>query len=401
MIKLFLFFLIPFTWLYRLGFYLDRKFKKKHKLQNVFTISVGNLTTGGTGKTPLTIYLSKLIYSTFSDVEVVVLSRGYRGEGSKKGTEVEINSKFSVTGDEPLLIKNKVPNAKVIIGRNRVESFKRFFLNQEKNKTTTHYKNDNINGRFSPRFRSKFRSKYFLTKGNEETSFKLSQKKVVVILDDGFQHQAIQRDLDFLLVDSDNAFGNGYTLPLGNLRETIKAVKRVQYIFFTRYSKENSFNVEILKMKFLKLNPELKFYHLAYTPSPLSNSESKLISLNELKKYPVTVFSALGNPFSFETSIQLLNPKSIRYKRYPDHFPYTEKTILELYNKLEKEEILICTEKDYIKIKQLDLKKEILRKIYYFPVEVFIHKHFELKKDLEQKINSYFQMDSSDSSFKI
>jgi tetraacyldisaccharide-1-P 4'-kinase len=75
----------------------------RHEKLDVFTISVGNLTTGGTGKTPLTIYLAGIVHSIFPDKQVVVLSRGYRGNRSKSGMRVEINSDPADSGDEPLL----------------------------------------------------------------------------------------------------------------------------------------------------------------------------------------------------------------------------------------------------------------------------------------------------------
>ncbi len=392
--KFLLYLLLPLTWIYQFGFFLDRFFKRKHKIENSFIISVGNLTMGGTGKTPMTIYLAKLLGQIFSDYPMVVLSRGYRGSGTHDGMMVELDTNPSVCGDEPLLIKTKVPRVSVIIGKNRFESFRKFFP-REKEVDNGFVKYD-INGRFSPRFRSLYRNRFFLPvieKFEPNSEVKLSDKKII-ILDDGFQHHAIQRNLDFLLIDSDNAFGNGFTIPLGNLRERISAVKRVQYIFFTRYTKENSYNVEILKMKFLKLNKDLKFFHLAYKAEPIKNSQGNSISLEELKKRKLTMFSALGNPFSFENTIESFNPIELKKVRFPDHFLFDEITIRNLISKAGSDEILVCTEKDFIKIKNLKLSSEEFEKIYFLPIEVFIHKHFELKEDLEKVIKLFFKTDS-------
>ncbi|HNE53953.1 MAG TPA: tetraacyldisaccharide 4'-kinase, partial [Leptospiraceae bacterium] len=83
--RILLYLLYPLSLLYQFLFYLDRLLKKKQEIPDAFTISVGNLTTGGTGKTPLTIYLANLVHSIFPEKEVIVLSRGYRGKKTKEG----------------------------------------------------------------------------------------------------------------------------------------------------------------------------------------------------------------------------------------------------------------------------------------------------------------------------
>lgn len=386
--KFFLYLLYPFSLLYQFLFYLDKTFKKKNKFDDSFVISVGNLTTGGTGKTPLTIYLSNLLSGIFQDKEIIILSRGYRGTKTNEGMIVELNSSPIETGDEPLLIKTKIPTVQVIIGKKRYNSFYKFYPSLKSiSKFALSLKD--INARFSPRYRSKFRERFFIPI-LEKKEIKKDKLNKIIILDDGFQHHAILRNLDLLLIDSDNAIGNGFTIPIGNLRESISAVKRVKYIFFTRYSKENSYNVEIIKMKFLKINPDLKFFHLTYKLEFIQNHKEKLL-LSSLNQKKITLFSALGNPFSFETSIEDLKPFKLTKKRFPDHFSYTEETILSLEKNLEKDEILICTEKDYIKIKSLNLSEETLSKIYFLPIEVFINKQSELKSDIEKIINDFFK----------
>ena len=388
--RILLYLLYPFSLLYQFLFFLDRHFKKKQAIPDAFTISVGNLTTGGTGKTPLTIYLAGLVHSIFPEKQVVVLSRGYRGNKSKEGMRVELTSNPADSGDEPLLIKAKIPFAEVIIGRNR---FKSYLQNKLKGKQGLTFSQLNplsdINGRFSPRFRSRARKRFFISPSGDgiETPQEPGVKSVV-ILDDGFQHHAIKRDLDFVLVDSNNAFGTGLTIPLGSLRERITAVKRAHYIIFTRYAKENAANVEILKVKFIKINPDLKFYNLAYIPLPLLNWKRDILSLETLVNKKVVVFSALGNPFSFESLIESHKPKEIKKIRFPDHFAYDNKTMLDLFMELKNFDLLICTEKDFIKIQHLNLTNPEMNSLFILPVEVYLNKQAELKSDLERLINS-------------
>lgn len=388
--RIILYLLYPLSLLYQFLFYLDRLLKKKQEIPDAFTISVGNLTTGGTGKTPLTIYLANLVHSIFPEKEVIVLSRGYRGKKTKEGMLVETYSNPADSGDEPLLIKAKIPFANVIIGRNRFESFQKFALSKKKSFGFSELNPlTDINGRFSPRFRARNRKRFFISQSDDGMEAPVIQGvKRVVLLDDGFQHHAIKRDLDFVLVDANNAFGTGFTIPLGSLRERITAVKRAHYIIFTRYAKENAANVEILKVKFIRINPDLKFYNLTYLPSPLINHKREIISLESLTTKKVLVFSALGNPFSFESLIESYNPKEIKKVRYPDHFAYDEKTMNQLFQELKNYDILVCTEKDYIKIHFMRLKNEEVDKIYVLPVDVFINKQSELKSDLQRLISS-------------
>jgi tetraacyldisaccharide 4'-kinase len=389
--RIFLYLLYPLSLVYQLLFYLDRLFKAKHKIPDSFTISVGNLTTGGTGKTPLTIYIAKLVHSIYPEKQIVILSRGYRGKKSKEGMKVELDSDPADSGDEPLLIKAKIPFAEVIIGRNRFQSYNKYQPKGKQELTVSELSPlTDINGRFSPRFRSRTRKRFFISLTDEgiESQKPISGVKKVVILDDGFQHHAIKRDLDFVLVDSNNAYGTGLTIPLGILRERITAIKRAHYVIFTRYAKENSPNVEILKVKFTKINPELKFYNLAYIPLPLLNLKGEILSLETLKTKKVVVFSALGNPFSFENLIESHKPQELKKIRFPDHFAYNQKIMLELFQELKNFDLLICTEKDFIKIQHLNLRNPEMEKIFILPVEVYLNKQAELKTDLERLILS-------------
>jgi tetraacyldisaccharide 4'-kinase len=288
-----------------------------------------------------------------------------------------------------MLISNSA-SLDVVIGRDR---FKSYTENQTKGKQSLSFSQLNplsdINGRFSPRFRSRTRKRFFISTSDEGMETPQEQGvKNIVILDDGFQHHAIKRDLDFVLVDSNNAFGTGFTIPLGSLRERITAIKRAHYIIFTRYAKENAANVEILKVKFIKINPDLKFYNLAYIPLPLLNRKREILSLESLASKKVVLFSALGNPFSFETLIESYKPKEIKKVRFPDHFAYDKKTMLDLFVDLKNFDILICTEKDYIKIQYLRLENPEMEKVFILPVEVYLNKQAELKADLERLISS-------------
>ena len=164
------------NWLY------DNRWLKAHKVPGTFVVSVGNLAVGGTGKTPLVIELLE----HFKKKPIALLTRGYLGNVSKKELPfvVEKTSKVNKVGDEPLLIKRHVPEALVVVDPDRVE------------------------GAF----------------------FAKEQGRSLLFLDDGMQHRRLHRDLEIVVLDGENPFGNGYLLPKGRLREPPSHLKRADYI---------------------------------------------------------------------------------------------------------------------------------------------------------------------------
>lgn len=196
------------TWLMPLGFVFSditkfRKFlyrigvKKSHKLP-VPVIIVGNITVGGTGKTPLVIYLAKLLQE--AGYKPGIISRGYGGQALEAAERVSINSKPDRVGDEALLIA-KHSNCPVVVGANRVEA-----------------------------------AKMLLSQGDCN----------LVLSDDGLQHYALQRDIEIAVVDGERRFGNGYCLPAGPLRESIDRLQSVDFVVVNGQAEEpNEFSMAI------------------------------------------------------------------------------------------------------------------------------------------------------------
>ena len=160
-------------------------------------ISVGNITVGGTGKTPMTIHLAKLLQC--SGFRVVVISRGYKGTGSQRGAVVSDGRRIfcgpGQAGDEPFLMAHLLGKIPIVVGKDRFAAGKAAVV------------------RFHPD---------------------------VIIADDGFQHRRLNRDLNLLLLDSQFPFGNGYFLPRGTLRESISAAHRADAVIITRCPADES-----------------------------------------------------------------------------------------------------------------------------------------------------------------
>lgn len=320
-IRFILFF--PFYLLYRIAFAFDKTFSQKSRLDDAITISIGNLSVGGTGKTPFVIFLGKLLQTFWKGTEIVVLSRGYGGKKSPEGMEVQIDSDTLDSGEEPLLIKNNLENAKVLIGRNRKQVYGRFF---------------------PPKM--------------------VQNVRKIVLLDDGFQHHKLQRDLDIVLIDSNALLGNGFTLPIGFLREPVSALERAHAVIFTKISPENEKSRKVLEEKIRKKFPNLQIFHSREKFSFFQNQKGEKLDLEKIRDKKIFAYSGIGNPKTFFGFLQSLNPKEILERKFVDHQEYS----LALQEKILREaspfEYILTTEKDFLKW-NLDSSK-----IYFLKMEV-------------------------------
>ncbi len=241
-------------------------------------ISVGNITVGGTGKTPLVAFLAKLLQDRGK--RVVVLSRGYRRKG--KGVKIvsdgkKILSSSQETGDEPCLLAKSLKSIPVVVGESRVQAGR---LATE---------------RFNPE---------------------------VLLLDDGFQHLKLKRDLDIVVIDASNSFGNGHLLPRGILREPLSSLKRAHLFCLTRVNRAR--DLRRLKNQLRALNPEAPIVECIHRPCFLWRlPDGPRVGVEELSGKKVFAFSALGNPDSFEKSLVELGAQLMGRMRFRDHHRYS------------------------------------------------------------------------------
>jgi tetraacyldisaccharide 4'-kinase len=269
-------------------------------------ISIGNITLGGTGKTPTVIYLAGL----FKDkgIHPVVLSRGYKAKSSaatavvSDGTTTFMNPQEA--GDEPFLLSQALPGVPVIIGPDRTLSG-RFACKQ-----------------FSPG---------------------------VVILDDGFQHQRINRDVDIVLIDRHHGFGNGYLLPRGILREPLSALGRAHIVLLTKQS-ENETD-DHLRQQIRRRNPSVPIFQAYYAVNSVKTfDEQQDVPLDFLKGKKVLALSGIGNPHYFSF---LLNQSGMLVTEewiLPDHHDYSEKDTHRARDFLSRVDYIVTTTKDSCKM---------------------------------------------------
>lgn len=290
-------------------------------------IVVGNLTVGGTGKTPVVEKFARALRDRGR--KVAILTRGYKSKAPpfwKKwwyrfthtaeqpprivsdGERVLLNSEEA--GDEPYMLAKNLPGIVVLVDKNRVKSgafaIKRFGCD-------------------------------------------------TLILDDGFQYLPLKGRLNLLLVDKTNPFGNGYLLPRGILREPIKHLKRASYVFLTKSNGQRDLELEALIKEH---NPEVDIIECAHQPQYLQRfgregeGPEARVPLSFLKGRRVLAFSGIATPESFEKFLRDLGALLVGRERFLDHYRYAEEDLAQLFALARSEgaECLVTTEKDAVRI---------------------------------------------------
>ena len=279
-------------------------------------ISIGNITVGGTGKTPMTIYVAKLLKRM--GYKVLVISRGYKGLAEKTGGIVSngktILMQAEKSGDEPFMIADRLKNIPVVVGENRFNAGMMAFNS------------------FHPD---------------------------VIVLDDAYQHLKLKRDINLVLLDKKYPFGNNYLLPRGTLREPISSLIRSDAIILTRSDSTSGMEEKSLS-KFKKYTCGKPVFKAMHTPKIYKIIKGKNIISDKISTYSfdllrgqkVFAFSGIAQNNDFRHVVKGLNCKLKGFAGFPDHHLYSDNDlhkILQLLNKL-KVDFVLTTEKDYVKI---------------------------------------------------
>ena len=279
-------------------------------------ISIGNITVGGTGKTPtaqkMAIIIQKMGY------RVVILNRGYRSHWNEEIGVVSDGKKIFMTayeaGDEAYLMAKTLPGIPVVIGKNRA-----------------------VTGEFAVK----------------------NLDAEVIIMDDGYQHWTLYRDLDVVLVDTLNIFGNRRLLPRGTLREPLQNLDRAGMFLLTKTDQSSIFSRDELRDTLAKYNRHAPIIESVHKPVNFveiadwyKGLRSQPKSLEEFKGRSVMVFSAIGNPSSFEQTLSDVGLDIKEAIRYPDHHDYGMLEMQYIMERAIKENVgaLITTAKDAVKI---------------------------------------------------
>jgi len=274
-------------------------------------ISVGNISVGGTGKTPFVLHLIERIkrFTIGKKVTIAVVSRGYGGVG--KGTTIVSNGKRTLSdpftsGDEPYMLAEARSGAVVIVDRNRVQG----------------------------------------------AELAVEQFKAnVVILDDGFQHRRLKRDLDIVLLDGRNPLGNKLLLPAGFLREPISSLKRAGQIILSKCDGTD----EELEQRCADLEKLLKRPVAATRLIPKywrRTGRGELFEASQIAGKRVFAFAGIANPESFFETVLGLGAELIGELALPDHCNYSKFYVDKLARRFvqSRAEWMVTTTKDSVKL---------------------------------------------------
>jgi len=297
--------------MYYLGYLVSRSYRNSRKktLPNP-VISVGNLTLGGTGKTPTVIAIAE--EAVQRGYKPCVLTRGYKGKIKapifvSRGSG-PLHSPGEV-GDEAVLMAERLKGVEIV-------------------KSPDRYKGG-----------------------------LLSQTADLFIIDDGYQHRQLQRDHDILLIDHIDPFGNGKLLPLGRLREPVKEVKRADTILITRPSGEDGL-VEQLK----KYNPHAHYFRSNVIPSQLVKQNGEQIATGTLSGKRIFAFCGIGNPGGFVQTLVRFGISLVGFKSFQDHHVYrhAEIDLIKEEATRTKADLIVTTEKDMVKLGEITLPEDVV-----------------------------------------
>ncbi|MGE0755369.1 MAG: tetraacyldisaccharide 4'-kinase [Pirellulaceae bacterium] len=266
-------------------------------------ISVGNLTVGGTGKTPMVAWLAR--WFRRHAIRVTLVSRGY---GAEAGS----------CNDEALELEMQLPDVPHLQNPDRVAAARIAI---------------------------------------EELDCQ------VLVLDDAFQHRRIHRDLDLVLIDALVPFGYGYLLPRGLLREPIQSLRRAQVVVLSRADLVDECAREVIRKEVARCAPQAAWVEVAHRPRGLLNARGESADISALRGQRIAAFCGLGNPEGFRRTLQSTGAQLVAFREYPDHFDYRSEDMAQLAAWADALDVdgVICTLKDFVKLRVDRIGRHALR----------------------------------------
>lgn len=320
-------------WIYRIRrmMYDYNVLQKSHF--EVPVISVGNLTFGGTGKTPFTIWL--VDYLNKKGLKSLILTRGYKGKFENGSGMIRCGGIFRVNpseyGDEPALMDRKLQDATIIVGKNRSQNL-RFYYDQVQSD--------------------------------------------VVVLDDGFQHINLHRNFDVVLFDASLPIERYKIAPRGYLREGMTALKDADAIIINAQPWVDEDNiVAIEEMVVGNCRDNVPVSRVAYEPQGLFNgSYQKVYNVEQFDGVNAVLVAGLASPGSFYKFVESLGINIVKSIYYPDHHDFTVGDIDHILTSATQEGcVVITTEKDIVKIRRISTDARIM----FLDIDVVFTKNFE------------------------
>lgn len=259
---------------------------------DVPVICVGNITMGGTGKTPMVCYLAE--WFSQRGVRVVIVSRGYRSEDGG-------------LNDEARELADKLPTIPHLQDVDRVAAAKRAIEQHDAQ---------------------------------------------VVLLDDGYQHRRLGRDLDVVLIDALEPFGFDRVFPSGMLREPATGLKRAHFIALSRADAVPAERRREIRDRVERYGTNAKWLEVVHAPTELRSRRGRTLEISELRGKRVLAFCGLGNPAGFRQTLAACGPQVVDFQEFPDHHDYSSRDLEGLSGWVDQHEVqmIVCTHKDLVKI---------------------------------------------------
>jgi tetraacyldisaccharide 4'-kinase len=176
----------------------------------------------------------------------------------------------------------------------------------------------------------------------------------VLVLDDGFQHRRLRRDLDLVLLDATCPWGYGYLFPRGLLREPSASLRRAHMILLTRCDQVPAESVAQLRMEVERWAPAVPIAETTHQPAAWVNASGQATTLASLRDRPAAAFCGLGNPDAFRRTLEQLGMKVIAWRTFPDHHAYSREDIESLRDWAREQAantVVVTTQKDLVKIR--------------------------------------------------
>ncbi|GGF08954.1 tetraacyldisaccharide 4'-kinase [Flavobacterium limi] len=331
--------LFPFAILYGFitsirNFLFDKRILKSTSF-DIPVIAVGNLSVGGTGKTPQIEYLIRLLSDKY---KIATLSRGYKRK-SEGFVLADLTSNAEILGDEPFQFYQKFPNIQVAVDANRTNGIKQL----------------------------------------------LSQKNrpEIILLDDAYQHRKVKAGFYILLTAFDDLYADDFMLPTGNLRESRSGADRANIVVVTKCPKNLSDEKqEEIRLK-LKLNCSQQIYFTFIDYDDAVYNEEEKIAVNEIISETKLLLAGIAKPKPFYDYLKNENDECLTF---PDHHHFSETDLNNIQNKAQNKKI-ITTEKDYVRLKDA----RGISKLYYLPIKISFISH---KQNFDTTILEYVKGDS-------
>lgn len=280
----------PYSWAMRVR---NRRYDRgqaENHLVDVPVISVGNLTLGGTGKTPLVEWVARFFLQR--DVRVSIVSRGYGASEEQQN-------------DEALELQLALPDVPHLQNANRVAAALAAI--------------------------EKFETE-------------------LIILDDGFQHRRLDRDLDIVLLDATEPFGFEHVFPRGTLREPLSGLARADVAVLSRADMLGADERQIIRDRVARLAPRAVWCELQHAPCELVNAQGQSSPLDSIATKRVAACCGIGNPAGFRHTLEALDANIIAWREFPDHHAYTRDDVEWLAQWADGAGVILCTRKDLVKL---------------------------------------------------